>query len=137
MAGLDQLGLKPFAQEGHRLWQLNAVWVPEGINDLEVRTQLLRKYNIEIGAAWATTRANLAHRHHGLFGAGVQYLNLLSALEDILEDLATSWKTAKRVMPPKPFMPSTKKVCRRARSNGGQGETIGAETVRRGIAHHD
>jgi alanine-glyoxylate transaminase/serine-glyoxylate transaminase/serine-pyruvate transaminase len=49
MAGLNQLGLKPFAQEGHRLWQLNAVWVPEGINDLEVRTQLLRKYNIEIG----------------------------------------------------------------------------------------
>ena len=25
MAGLGELGLKPFAQEGHRLWQLNAV----------------------------------------------------------------------------------------------------------------
>ena len=48
-AGLDKLGLELTAREGHRLWQLNAVGVPEGADEAGVRTALLKDHNIEIG----------------------------------------------------------------------------------------
>lgn len=49
-AGLAELGLAIVAQAGHQLWQLNAVGVPDGVDELAVRKQLLADYNIEIGA---------------------------------------------------------------------------------------
>ena len=48
-AGLDKLGLQLTAREGHRLWQLNAVGVPESADEAGVRTALLNKHNIEVG----------------------------------------------------------------------------------------
>lgn len=48
-AGLDELGLVLTAQEGHRLWQLNAVGVPEGADEAGIRTTLLNEHGIEIG----------------------------------------------------------------------------------------
>ena len=47
-AGLDAIGLKPIAQEGHRLPQLAVVAIPDGIDDAKVRADLLRDFNIEI-----------------------------------------------------------------------------------------
>ena len=44
------MGLQLTAQEGHRLWQLNAVGVPEGADEAGVRTALLNDHGIEIGA---------------------------------------------------------------------------------------
>ena len=52
-AGLEVLGFKLFAQEGHRLPMLNAVWIPEGVDDAAVRQRLLKEFNIEIGAGLA------------------------------------------------------------------------------------
>jgi alanine-glyoxylate transaminase/serine-glyoxylate transaminase/serine-pyruvate transaminase len=49
MAGLQAMGLLPFAQQGYRLPSLNAVRVPEGVEDARVRSRLLRDYSIEIG----------------------------------------------------------------------------------------
>ncbi|MBI4664079.1 MAG: alanine--glyoxylate aminotransferase family protein [Verrucomicrobia bacterium] len=49
-AGLAKLGLQLAAQEGHRLWQLNTVTVPEGIDEASVRKRLLSDFNIEVGA---------------------------------------------------------------------------------------
>ena len=49
-AGLEAMGLKIASQPGHQLWQLNTVTVPEGIDELAVRKQLLNDYNIELGA---------------------------------------------------------------------------------------
>ncbi|MBI4471364.1 MAG: aminotransferase class V-fold PLP-dependent enzyme, partial [Acidobacteria bacterium] len=49
-AGLEKLGLTLTAQEGHRLWQLNAVSVPAGVDEAKVRKRLLDEYDIEIGA---------------------------------------------------------------------------------------
>jgi alanine-glyoxylate transaminase/serine-glyoxylate transaminase/serine-pyruvate transaminase len=49
-AGLKELGLSIASQEGHQLWQLNAVTVPEGVDELGVRKRLLADYNIEVGA---------------------------------------------------------------------------------------
>ena len=48
--GLAAMGLAYSAQEGHQLWQLNAVNVPAGIDEVVVRKRLLDDFNIEIGA---------------------------------------------------------------------------------------
>lgn len=47
--GLDELGLEIASQEGHQLWQLNAVTVPEGVGEAGVRKALLEGHGIEIG----------------------------------------------------------------------------------------
>jgi alanine-glyoxylate transaminase/serine-glyoxylate transaminase/serine-pyruvate transaminase len=48
--GLKSLGLCLASQEGHQLWQLNAVTVPPGVDEAAVRKRLLNEFNIEIGA---------------------------------------------------------------------------------------
>src|SRR6185436_13097642 len=45
--GLKFLGLCLAAQEGHQLWQLNAVTVPPGVDEAAVRKRLLNEFNIE------------------------------------------------------------------------------------------
>ncbi len=49
-AGLECLGLRFVVPEAERLPQLNAVFVPEGVDDATLRTRLLEAYNLEIGA---------------------------------------------------------------------------------------
>lgn len=48
-AGLEKLGLELSVPEAERLPQLNAVIIPEGVDDASVRSQLLQDYNLEIG----------------------------------------------------------------------------------------
>jgi alanine-glyoxylate transaminase / serine-glyoxylate transaminase / serine-pyruvate transaminase len=48
--GLKGLGLAVLPPQGERLWTLNAVRVPDGIDEAAVRTHLLKEFNIEIGA---------------------------------------------------------------------------------------
>jgi alanine-glyoxylate transaminase/serine-glyoxylate transaminase/serine-pyruvate transaminase len=48
--GLKTLGLGIASQQGHQLWQLNAVTVPEGTDEAGVRNRLLEEYQIEVGA---------------------------------------------------------------------------------------
>ena len=49
-AGLEAMGIGFVVKEGDRLPQLNAVWIPEGVDDAAVRKQLLNDFNLEIGA---------------------------------------------------------------------------------------
>jgi alanine-glyoxylate transaminase / serine-glyoxylate transaminase / serine-pyruvate transaminase len=49
-AGVAELGLQFAAQEGHQLWQLNTITVPEGVDEAAVRKRLLNDFNIEVGA---------------------------------------------------------------------------------------
>lgn len=49
-AGLEKLGLRFVVDEPYRLPQLNAVSIPEGVDDAAVRTRLLDEFNLEIGA---------------------------------------------------------------------------------------
>jgi alanine-glyoxylate transaminase/serine-glyoxylate transaminase/serine-pyruvate transaminase len=49
-AGLEAMGLEFYVEEGYRLPQLNAVKVPEGVDEAAVRSFLLNQYNLEIGA---------------------------------------------------------------------------------------
>jgi alanine-glyoxylate transaminase/serine-glyoxylate transaminase/serine-pyruvate transaminase len=50
VAALDRMGLTLLPREGERLWTLNAVAVPPGVDDAAVRKVLLQTFNIEIGA---------------------------------------------------------------------------------------
>lgn len=49
-AGLTDLGLELFAEEGHRLPELTTVRVPDGVDSAKIRQTLLTEHNIEIGA---------------------------------------------------------------------------------------
>ena len=49
-AGLEKLGLHIASQEGHQLWQLNAVTAPAGVDEAALRKRLLTEFNIEVGA---------------------------------------------------------------------------------------
>ncbi|MEO8429770.1 MAG: alanine--glyoxylate aminotransferase family protein [Verrucomicrobiota bacterium] len=49
-SSLAEMGLALASQEGHQLWQLNAVRVPEGVDEAIVRKKLLTDFGIEIGA---------------------------------------------------------------------------------------
>jgi len=48
-AGLEEMGLKLFASEGHRLPELTTVSVPDGVDAAAVRRALLERFSIEIG----------------------------------------------------------------------------------------
>jgi len=50
VAGLANLGLSMLVEAPHRLPMLNAVRIPDGVNEAEVRSRLLREHSIEIGA---------------------------------------------------------------------------------------
>ncbi len=49
-SGLEQLGISFIVDERDRLPQLNAVTIPTGVDDGEVRNRLLHDYDLEIGA---------------------------------------------------------------------------------------
>ena len=84
-AGLAPLGLSLVAQEGHRLPMLNAVGVPDGIDEARVRGRLLTEYGIEIGAGLGPMKGRVWRI--GLMGESSRrehVLTLLAALEDVL-----------------------------------------------------
>jgi alanine-glyoxylate transaminase / serine-glyoxylate transaminase / serine-pyruvate transaminase len=84
-AGLAKLGLNLTAQEGHRLWQLNAVSVPPGIDEAAVRKRLLTDFSIEIGAGLGPLKGKVWRI--GLMGETSRPENvetLLAALGEIL-----------------------------------------------------
>jgi alanine-glyoxylate transaminase / serine-glyoxylate transaminase / serine-pyruvate transaminase len=47
---LREIGLGVLPREGERLWTLNAVCVPDGVDEAAVRNHLLDEFNIEIGS---------------------------------------------------------------------------------------
>jgi alanine-glyoxylate transaminase/serine-glyoxylate transaminase/serine-pyruvate transaminase len=49
-SALGAIGLELASQEGHQLWQLNAIRVPPGVDEADVRKRLLNDFNIEVGA---------------------------------------------------------------------------------------
>jgi alanine-glyoxylate transaminase/serine-glyoxylate transaminase/serine-pyruvate transaminase len=88
VAGVEALGLNMAVQEGHRLWTLNSVTIPAGIDDAAVRQRLLQDYNIEIGAGLGPLKGKTWRI--GLMGESSTQSNvllLLSALEEILPHL--------------------------------------------------
>ena len=85
-AGLKALGIELVAQEGHRLWMLNSVSVPDGIDEAAVRGALLNEYNIEIGAGLGEFAGKVWRI--GLMGESSSQANVLLLLESLEAVLA-------------------------------------------------
>jgi alanine-glyoxylate transaminase/serine-glyoxylate transaminase/serine-pyruvate transaminase len=88
VAGLEAMGLKMVAPAQYRLPELNAVYIPEGIDDAAVRKALLNEYGIEIGGGLGKFKGK-AWRI-GLMGYSCSKANVivfLSALENILKNM--------------------------------------------------
>jgi alanine-glyoxylate transaminase/serine-glyoxylate transaminase/serine-pyruvate transaminase len=86
-AGLAALGMEYAAQEGHQLPMLNAVRIPEGVDDAKVRSDLLNRFGIEIGAGLGAFKGKVWRI--GLMGYGSRAANVLlflSALEQLLAE---------------------------------------------------
>lgn len=86
-AGLAVLGLGLAAQEGHRLWQLNTLTVPDGVDEAAVRMRLLTDFNIEIGAGLGPLKGRIWRV--GLMGETSSRENVqafLKAFSQILKD---------------------------------------------------
>ena len=57
--GLKELGVSIASQEGHQLWQLNAVTVPTGVDEAALRKRLLTEHNIEVGAGLGALKGKI------------------------------------------------------------------------------
>lgn len=93
VAGLDALGLTLLPPAGERLWTLNAVRVPAGIDEAAVRRTLLEEFNIEIGAGLGPLAGKIWRV--GLMGSGSTLANVMvfvGALERVLR--AAGYKIA-------------------------------------------
>lgn len=83
--GLESMGLEFVVAEQSRLPQLNAVYIPQGVDDGAVRKQLLDNYNLEIGAGLGAL-AGKAWRI-GLMGYGARRENVALCLRALAEVL--------------------------------------------------
>ncbi len=84
-AGLEALGLSFVVPEAERLPQLNAVAIPDGVDDAAVRALLLNDYNLEIGAGLGVMAGKVWRI--GLMGYACRKDNMLkcvSALDEVL-----------------------------------------------------
>ena len=83
--GLEALGFEFVVKEPYRLPQLNAVYLPQGIDEASVRSHLLREYNLEIGAGLGEL-AGKAWRI-GVMGYGARSENISLCLRALEESL--------------------------------------------------
>ena len=49
VAGIEAMGLAMHVEPAYRLWTLNAIRIPAGVDDARVRGRLLQEFGIEIG----------------------------------------------------------------------------------------
>lgn len=85
VAGIEAMGLSMYVPEQERLPMLNAVKIPDGVDDLFVRKAVLEKYGIEIGGGLGPLAGKIWRV--GLMGHSCTMRNViifLSALEDVL-----------------------------------------------------
>jgi len=86
--GLAAIGLELLPPPGDRLWTLNAVRVPAGVDEAVVRQRLLREFNIEIGAGLGPLAGQIWRV--GLMGASstpAMLILFLGALEHVLRTM--------------------------------------------------
>ncbi|HEX3229431.1 MAG TPA: alanine--glyoxylate aminotransferase family protein [Pyrinomonadaceae bacterium] len=78
VAGVEAMGLSMAVAADKRLWSLNAVSVPEGVDDARVRSRLLDE-NIEIGGGLGPLKGKIWRI--GLMGSGSTRENVLLVLD--------------------------------------------------------
>ena len=87
VAGLSALGIEMIVDEAHRLPELNTIKIPAGVDDAAVRSSLLEKFDLEIGAGLGKFAGN-AWRI-GLMGSACKRENVelcISALANVLNE---------------------------------------------------
>ena len=87
-SGIEAMGLALLVHESARLPQLNAIVVPEGVDEAVLRSRLLNEYNLEIGAGLGSLAGKIVRI--GLMGYGANMKNVmycLEALEAVLADM--------------------------------------------------
>ncbi len=77
-SGLEAMGLSFVVPEGQRLPQLNAVSIPDGVDEAAVRSALLNEYNLEIGAGLGAMAGKIWRV--GLMGFASNQTNVLFCL---------------------------------------------------------
>ncbi|MEM7179583.1 MAG: alanine--glyoxylate aminotransferase family protein [Spirochaetota bacterium] len=85
--GLENLGMQFIVPEAERLSQLNAVTIPEDKNEMKIRSGLLQKYNLEIGAGLGPLAGKIWRI--GLMGHSCNQKNVTlctEALADLLQN---------------------------------------------------
>lgn len=86
-AGLTAMGIEFTAQDGHQLPMLNAVRIPDGVDDAEIRGSLLNRFGIEIGGGLGEFKGKVWRI--GLMGYAsrdTNVLTLLAALDQLLAE---------------------------------------------------
>ena len=85
-AGLEAMDIQFVVDEADRLPQLNAVTIPQGVDDAAVRSRLLNDFGLEIGAGLGVMAGKIWRI--GLMGAACTEKNVifcLSSLQEVLE----------------------------------------------------
>jgi len=59
VAGVEAMGLEMLVAPEHRLWSLNAVRIPPGVDDARVRDRLLHEHNIEVGSGFGSLKGKI------------------------------------------------------------------------------
>ncbi|HHJ17879.1 MAG TPA: alanine--glyoxylate aminotransferase family protein [Gammaproteobacteria bacterium] len=93
-AGIEAMGLSFVVDEADRLPQLNAVSIPEGVDDAAVRGRLLNEYNLEIGAGLGPMAGKIWRI--GLMGYASNRTNVLlclGALDAVLSGMGAPIKS--------------------------------------------
>ena len=93
-SGIEAMGLSLLVHESARLPQLNAIVVPEGVDEAVLRSRLLNEYNLEIGAGLGSLAGKIVRI--GLMGYGANMKNVmycLEALEAVLADMRAPIRT--------------------------------------------
>jgi alanine-glyoxylate transaminase/serine-glyoxylate transaminase/serine-pyruvate transaminase len=83
--GLEELGFRYLVDEEYRLPQLNAVFLPEGLNEAQIRKQLLEDHMLEVGGGLGAFAGKIWRI--GLMGYSARAENVeycLGALREIL-----------------------------------------------------
>jgi alanine-glyoxylate transaminase/serine-glyoxylate transaminase/serine-pyruvate transaminase len=78
VAGIEAMGLRMAVAPEHRLWSLNAIGVPEGVDDAKVRARLLEE-NIEISGGLGPLKGRIWRV--GLMGSGSTRGNVMLVLD--------------------------------------------------------
>ncbi len=90
-AGLSAMGLSLLPPAGERLWTLNTVRVPAGVDEAAVRRTLLNSFNIEVGAGLGPLAGKIWRV--GLMGASSTHQTLLQFLAALEESHVLSGHT--------------------------------------------
>ncbi len=97
-AGFEAMGLNFVVNEQDRLPQLNAVTIPDGVDDAAVRGQLLNDYNLEIGAGLGDLAGKVWRI--GLMGYASNQTNVLfclGALDAVMTEMGANINSGEAV----------------------------------------